>query len=80
VRSQRSGDNSYALEPYMLKWVFANEVDLVFVAVYLNIAPLPYIDQLLEVVKKEFVGAFKEQIDEFDVRLGWSNFLLFCST
>jgi signal recognition particle receptor subunit alpha len=48
----------------LLKWVFANELDLVFVAVYLDLSHLSYVDNLLEIVKKEFIAAFKDGIAE----------------
>ena len=44
--------------------MFANELDLVFVAVYLDLSHLSYVDNLLEIVKKEFIAAFKDDIAE----------------
>jgi hypothetical protein len=35
---QRTGDTSFSFGAHTLKWVFANEFDLVIVAVYLNIS------------------------------------------
>lgn len=56
---ERSGENSYSLDNYALKWTFANEFDLIFVAVYQKIFSLLYLDELLELVKQSFVEIFK---------------------
>lgn len=55
---ERSGENSYSLDNYSLKWTFANEFDLIFVAVYQKIFTLLYIDELLDLVKQKFVELF----------------------
>lgn len=56
---ERSGENSYSLDNYALKWTFVNEFDLIFVAVYQKIFSLLYIDELLELVKQSFTELFK---------------------
>lgn len=49
---ERSSDCSYTMDDYQLRWTFANELDLVFVAVYQKLFQLLYVEELLERVKK----------------------------
>uniref|UniRef100_A0A7N0TGY6 SRP54-type proteins GTP-binding domain-containing protein n=1 Tax=Kalanchoe fedtschenkoi TaxID=63787 RepID=A0A7N0TGY6_KALFE len=55
---ERSGAASYSYDApgaaYTLKWTFHNELGLVFVAVYQKILHLLYVDDLLDMVKREF--------------------------
>ncbi|KAG8380903.1 hypothetical protein BUALT_Bualt06G0065100 [Buddleja alternifolia] len=55
---ERSGAASYNYDApgasYTLKWIFHNELGLVFVAVYQRILHLLYVDDLLSMVKQEF--------------------------
>ncbi len=53
---------SFSQGNHTLKWAFDNDFELIFVAVYLNISKMFYIDNLLEVVKKEFIAMFKDDI------------------
>jgi hypothetical protein len=59
---ERQGLTSFSQPPYTLKWTFENSVDLVFVAVYLNLTPLFYLDDFLEKVKNEFVEMYRAEI------------------
>ncbi|RCI04605.1 hypothetical protein CU098_009719 [Rhizopus stolonifer] len=59
---ERAGTNSYIKDNYALKWTFANEHDLVFVATYQKILQLGYIEELLETVKRMFLDMNKEAI------------------
>ncbi|KAJ2512398.1 hypothetical protein H4217_006914, partial [Coemansia sp. RSA 1939] len=43
-------------------WTFANELNVIFVAVYQKILQLPYIDELLRAVKRHFVKRFEDEI------------------
>ena len=56
---ERAASTSYRHDKYVVKWTFANELELVFVAVYLNVANLLFIDQLLDAVKDSFVALVK---------------------
>ena len=58
---ERAASTHFRHERYTVKWTFANELELVFVAVYLNVANLLYIDQLLDRVKDSFVALVKPQ-------------------
>lgn len=49
-------------EKYTVKWTFANDLDLVFVAVYLNLTNLLYLDDLLVAAKDKFCSLFRDQI------------------
>ncbi|KAI3875868.1 hypothetical protein MKW92_034656 [Papaver armeniacum] len=55
---ERSADSCYHYEApgaaYTLKWMFNNDLGLIFVAVYQKILHLLYVDDLLSIVKKEF--------------------------
>ncbi|KYQ94416.1 signal recognition particle receptor alpha subunit [Tieghemostelium lacteum] len=57
---ERSADNSFQYENYSLKWTFANEFDLIFIAVYQKFITLMYIDELLLVIKKKFISTYKD--------------------
>ncbi len=59
---EKKAEDGYKVDQYLLKWIFDNEFDLVFVAVYLNLTQLLYIDDLLEAVKREFVATFHNDI------------------
>uniref|UniRef100_A0A5B6YW73 SRP54-type proteins GTP-binding domain-containing protein n=1 Tax=Davidia involucrata TaxID=16924 RepID=A0A5B6YW73_DAVIN len=59
---ERSGASSYNYDApgaaYTLKWTFHNELGLVFVAVYQRILHLLYVDDLLAMVKREFLEIY----------------------
>lgn len=55
---EKSAQVSYQYENYILKWTFSNKFDLIFVAVYLNLTNLFYINDLLEAVKEQFCAMF----------------------
>ncbi|KAF7727877.1 hypothetical protein EC973_006990 [Apophysomyces ossiformis] len=59
---ERAGSDSYATDNYAFKWSFANEFELVFVVAYQKFLQLPYIDELLETVKRLFLDMFSESI------------------
>ncbi|XP_057852207.1 uncharacterized protein LOC131062530 [Cryptomeria japonica] len=59
---ERSADAAYQYDAlgasYTLKWTFHNELGLVFVAVYQRMLHLLYVDELLAMVKREFVEIY----------------------
>lgn len=60
---ERTGASSYRHgDKYTVKWTFANELDLVFVAVYLNLANLLYMDELLAAVRDRFTAMFRDAV------------------
>ena len=61
---ERSASTSFRADRYSVKWTFANDLELVFVAVYLNVANLLYIDQLLDKVKESFVALVRPKWQE----------------
>ena len=61
---ERAASTSFRHDKYVLKWTFANELELVFVAAYLNVANLMYVDQLLDRVKHAFVALIKPHWDD----------------
>ncbi|KAK4790436.1 hypothetical protein SAY86_017740 [Trapa natans] len=70
---ERSGLASYNYDAsgaaYTLKWTFHNELGLVFVAVYQQILHLLYVDDLLNMVKREFSEIYDPKrtvYDDFD--------------
>ncbi|KAJ2005873.1 hypothetical protein H4R26_001715 [Coemansia thaxteri] len=54
--------NKYHSGAYTLQWTFANELNVMFVAVYQKILQLPYLEELLRHVKKHFVARFQQEI------------------
>lgn len=62
---ERSGENAYNFDLYTIKWTFANEFELIFVAVYQKILSLLYIDDLLAIVREKFCEMFGDKIQNF---------------
>ncbi|KAI8324676.1 SRP54-domain-containing protein [Martensiomyces pterosporus] len=63
IQSSRTENTSrYVTGPYSLQWTFANELNVIFIAVYQKILQLPYLDDLLRHAKKHFVTRFREEI------------------
>ncbi|CAI5744661.1 unnamed protein product [Peronospora destructor] len=58
----RAGEKKFIDDAYAMQWVFENKLDLVFVVVYQKILQLLYIEELLEIVKKDFIVMFPQQI------------------
>ena len=50
----KAAESQLFLEPYMVKWKVANDLNLIFAIVYQEIFHLLYIDDLLEIMKNEF--------------------------
>uniref|UniRef100_A0A2P2LTL7 Uncharacterized protein MANES_14G144400 n=1 Tax=Rhizophora mucronata TaxID=61149 RepID=A0A2P2LTL7_RHIMU len=67
---ERSGAASYNYDApgasYTLKWTFHNELGLVFVAVYQRILHLLYVDELLLMVKREFLDIYDPKRTDYD--------------
>ena len=59
---ERKAESSYNFGEHTMKWTFDNELELVFVAVYLNLTQLLYVDELLESVKMKFIDMFRNDI------------------
>lgn len=62
---EKAGESQYIFESYTMKWTLANDLDLVFVACYLNITQMLYLDDLLEAVKKEFCSTYRNKVKVF---------------
>uniref|UniRef100_H3G7F3 SRP54-type proteins GTP-binding domain-containing protein n=1 Tax=Phytophthora ramorum TaxID=164328 RepID=H3G7F3_PHYRM len=62
LMEDRAGEKKFLDEAYAMQWVFENKLDLVFVVVYQKILQLLYIEELLELVKKDFIAMFPKQI------------------
>ncbi|KAF1332049.1 Signal recognition particle receptor subunit alpha, partial [Globisporangium splendens] len=62
LMEDRSGEKKFINDAYQMQWVFENKLDLVFVVVYQKILQLLYIEELLEIVKKDFIALFPHQI------------------
>jgi signal recognition particle receptor subunit alpha len=52
----------YKKDSYTLKWTTANDLGLIFVAVYQSLLQLTWIDELLDTVKKLFISLYGEQL------------------
>ncbi|KAJ2847229.1 hypothetical protein J3B02_004215 [Coemansia erecta] len=65
IQNTRTESNSkYISGAFTLQWSFANELNVIFVAVYQKILQLPYIDDLLKHVKKHFITRFEQDIKQ----------------
>jgi signal recognition particle receptor subunit alpha len=56
----KAGESSFHVNEYTLKWSFANELNLVFVVVYLNFSSVFPVDALLDEFKNSFVSMFAD--------------------
>lgn len=59
---ERSSDKEYAKDGYTVKWTFANELGLIFVAVYQKILELTWVEDLLVAVKRMFVKLYGDTL------------------
>ncbi|KAJ2723874.1 hypothetical protein GGI07_002337 [Coemansia sp. Benny D115] len=65
IQSTRTDSTSkYMSGAYTLQWTFANELNVIFVAVYQKILQLPYIEDLLKHVKRHFLVRFEDEIKQ----------------
>ena len=63
---ERSSEKEYARDGYVAKWTFANELGLIFVAVYQKILELTWVEDLLLAVKRMFVKAYADALKKGD--------------
>jgi signal recognition particle receptor subunit alpha len=63
---ERSSEKEYAKDGYTVKWTFANELGLIFVAAYQKILELTWVDELLVAVKKMFVKLYADSLKRGD--------------
>jgi len=63
---ERSSEREYAKDGYTVKWTFANELGLIFVAVYQKILELTWVDELLVAVKRMFVKLYADSLKRGD--------------
>ncbi len=47
---------------YNLRWTYANELDLVFVAVYMNITQIIWVEEFLNAIRDDFCALYKDQV------------------
>uniref|UniRef100_A0A6B2KZZ6 SRP54-type proteins GTP-binding domain-containing protein n=1 Tax=Arcella intermedia TaxID=1963864 RepID=A0A6B2KZZ6_9EUKA len=63
ILEERSGMTSFPYDnQYILKWTQANDLELIFVAVYQSVLRLPYIDEFLETVKDSFTAKYGDNL------------------
>jgi hypothetical protein len=55
---ERAAATSYTHGNWTLQWAFDNDAELVFVACVVNVAKLPFVDELLEGVRREFAKLY----------------------
>merc|ERR1719420_2767853 len=60
--SDKAGSDSMVHDAFTLKWTFANDVDLVFFAVYFSFQKLLHVADLLHTLKAEFVKMFHDSL------------------
>merc|ERR1711879_795060 len=61
--SDKSASDSMVHDAFTLKWSFENKFNLVFVAVFYSFQKLLYIDELLDMVKREFIRMFDSALE-----------------
>ncbi|KAK8805691.1 hypothetical protein WA158_002347 [Blastocystis sp. Blastoise] len=59
---EHNDSKEFIYDSYALKWNLANDLGLVFVAVYQKILQLTYIDELLEKVKQTFINLYRDEL------------------
>ncbi|KAJ1732415.1 hypothetical protein LPJ61_002053 [Coemansia biformis] len=62
IESTRTDSAKHNSGAYSLQWTLANELNVIFVAVYQKMLQLPYVEDLLRHVKRHFVARFEEEI------------------
>ncbi|KAJ1858947.1 hypothetical protein GGH12_001107 [Coemansia sp. RSA 1822] len=62
IQSTQTSSTKHNSGAYTLQWAFANELNVIFVAVYQKMLQLPYLDDLLTLVKRHFVARFAAEI------------------
>ncbi|KAJ2425124.1 hypothetical protein GGF47_002640, partial [Coemansia sp. RSA 2524] len=62
IQSTQTSSTKHNSGSYTLQWAFANELNVIFVAVYQKMLQLPYLDDLLTLVKRHFVARFAAEI------------------
>merc|ERR1712113_822332 len=60
--SDKTASDAMVYDSFTLKWTFANNLNLVFVAVYFSFQKLLYVDDFLETVKDEFIKMFNDTL------------------
>jgi len=63
---ERSSEKEYIRDGYVAKWTFANELGLIFVAVYQKILELTWVEDLLLAVKRMFVKMYADALKKGD--------------
>jgi signal recognition particle receptor subunit alpha len=63
---ERSNEKEYAKDSYTVKWTFASELGLIFVAVYQKILELTWVEDLLVAVKRMFVKLYSDALKSGD--------------
>jgi signal recognition particle receptor subunit alpha len=72
---ERAGGSSFRHGgKYTVKWALCNELELVFVAAYLNLTNLLYLDELLAAVRDKFVDMFREAIKNVEPPQAFTKF------
>jgi signal recognition particle receptor subunit alpha len=59
---EHSSEKEYARDGYRVKWTFANDLSLIFVAIYQRILELNWIDELLLAAKRMFVKMYGDML------------------
>lgn len=62
IEDKSSGSDSYQSHGFTVKFATSNDLGLIFVAVYQSILQLPYVEELLENMKKIFLALFSAEL------------------
>ena len=60
---EKTGKNQYVFKDSIIKWRVANELNIIFTVVYKEVLHLKYVDELLDMIKNEFVKKVVPNLD-----------------
>lgn len=62
LEEKAGASTSFKYNPYVLKWLMDNELEIIFVAVYLNLTQVLFIEELLAAVRAEVVAHYRTDV------------------
>eukprot|EP01084_Bolivina_argentea_P059581 108827_1 len=75
--SDQTATNSMKHESFTLKWTFANDLDLIFIAVYFSFTKLLHVDKFLKFVKDAFIKMYAKVLKGGIMNLSPQNYSKF---
>lgn len=53
----KTAESSFHANPYVVKWRFANNINLIFAVIYQEMIQLPYVDEFLDMFRDNYVNS-----------------------